>query len=142
MAAHSLKQSPLTLLVIECNWGGVTIVIISEVSFRSQTTYVVIPDPFTIVITVHFQWESILRGGACRWYYWADHLGILVWQDMPSMFWEDHVIPKPSPQGAPLTAQNAIIFFVYQSIGKIVMKRGSPTSPHCTLAACGSPNQP
>lgn len=23
-----------------------------------------------------------------RWYYWADRLGMLVWQDHPSMFWE------------------------------------------------------
>lgn len=36
---------------------------------------------------------------ACRWYYWADHLGILVWQDMPAMFWEDNVVPNPSDQG-------------------------------------------
>lgn len=33
-----------------------------------------------------------------RWYYWADHLGILVWQDMPAMFWEDNVVPNPSVQ--------------------------------------------
>jgi beta-galactosidase/beta-glucuronidase len=30
-----------------------------------------------------------------RWYYWADKLGLMVWQDMPSMF----------PTGSPTTAQ-------------------------------------
>ena len=24
-----------------------------------------------------------------RWYYHCDRLGMLVWQDMPSMYWED-----------------------------------------------------
>lgn len=33
-----------------------------------------------------------------RWYYWADHLGILVWQDMPAMFWEDARQPMPTQQ--------------------------------------------
>ena len=28
-----------------------------------------------------------------RWYYWADRLGILVWQDMPSLPTKDHVPP-------------------------------------------------
>lgn len=32
-----------------------------------------------------------------RWYYWADHLGVLVWQDMPSLYWEDGT-PSPSAQ--------------------------------------------
>eukprot|EP00884_Botryococcus_braunii_P009261 jgi/Botrbrau1/18336/Bobra.0179s0063.1 len=36
-----------------------------------------------------------------RWYYHADRLGMLVWQDMPSMFWEEgmpHQIPTPAQQ--------------------------------------------
>ena len=31
-----------------------------------------------------------------RWYYWADRLGLLVWQDMPSMPTEHHVPPTPA----------------------------------------------
>ena len=31
----------------------------------------------------------------CRWYYWADKLGMLVWQDMPNMPYASH----PSPPG-------------------------------------------
>jgi hypothetical protein len=34
-----------------------------------------------------------------RWYYWADRLGILVWQDMPSM--------RPPNRGGPTPAQEA-----------------------------------
>jgi hypothetical protein len=32
-----------------------------------------------------------------RWYYWADHMGVLVWQDMPCMYWEWDPKPNPSP---------------------------------------------
>eukprot|EP00891_Asterochloris_glomerata_P008358 jgi/Astpho2/8358/Aster-01423 len=31
-----------------------------------------------------------------RWYYWADMLGILVWQDMPCLYWEWGSSPNPS----------------------------------------------
>jgi len=31
-----------------------------------------------------------------RWYYWADKLGILVWQDMPSMPTEQRLAPTPA----------------------------------------------
>ena len=31
-----------------------------------------------------------------RWYYHCDRLGMLVWQDMPSMYWEDPFSAGPS----------------------------------------------
>ncbi len=33
-----------------------------------------------------------------RWYYWADKLGMLVWQDHPSMFWEQDAFHKDEGQ--------------------------------------------
>ncbi len=38
-------------------------------------------------------------GACCRWYYWADTLGILVWQDMPCLYWEWGSSPNPSDAG-------------------------------------------
>jgi beta-galactosidase/beta-glucuronidase len=35
-----------------------------------------------------------------RWYYWADKLGVLVWQDMPSPDIEPGSIPERSPESA------------------------------------------
>ena len=39
----------------------------------------------------------------CRWYYWADKLGMLVWQDMPNMPFAS----QPSPQGHSSTCVSA-----------------------------------
>jgi concanavalin A-like lectin/glucanase superfamily protein/glycosyl hydrolase family 2 len=33
-----------------------------------------------------------------RWYYWADRLGILVWQDMPAMRPPNQLVPTPAEQ--------------------------------------------
>jgi len=33
-----------------------------------------------------------------RWYYWADKLGLLVWQDMPSMWYPDDAPERTRPQ--------------------------------------------
>ena len=35
-----------------------------------------------------------------RWYYHCDRLGMLVWQDMPSMYWEDPFLCRARLQGA------------------------------------------
>lgn len=36
-----------------------------------------------------------------RWYYWADRLGLMVWQDMPSLGVTIEVPPGPAPDPAP-----------------------------------------
>jgi hypothetical protein len=44
---------------------------------------------FDIDMTKKFGWNTIRKHAKvepARWYYWADKLGILVWQDMPQMF--------------------------------------------------------
>ncbi len=44
---------------------------------------------FDIEMTKKFGWNTIRKHAKvepARWYYWADHLGVLVWQDMPQMF--------------------------------------------------------
>lgn len=39
---------------------------------------------------------STLQVEPDRWYYHCDRLGMLVWQDMPSMYWEDPFSAGPS----------------------------------------------
>src|ERR1019366_9322400 len=44
---------------------------------------------FDIEMTKKFGWNTIRKHAKvepARWYYWADKLGVLVWQDMPQMF--------------------------------------------------------
>ena len=41
-----------------------------------------------------------------RWYYWADRLGLLVWQDMPSLPVSLTIPPTPPPQPPPGDRQN------------------------------------
>ncbi len=41
-----------------------------------------------------------------RWYYWADKLGLLVWQDMPSLNVSLAIPVGPAPQPAPAAKAN------------------------------------
>ena len=40
--------------------------------------------------------ELFVQVESDRWYYHCDRLGMLVWQDMPSMYWEDPFSAGPS----------------------------------------------
>ena len=48
-----------------------------------------------------------------RWYYWADKLGLLVWQDMPTFMarGQDHHVHKGQEQDARLAAQTRMQFY-------------------------------
>jgi len=42
-----------------------------------------------------------------RWYYWADKLGLMVWQDMPSILSKSMIVPKGATQDGELPAEIA-----------------------------------
>ncbi len=54
-----------------------------------------------------------------RWYYWADRLGLLVWQDMPSMPTEQHLPPTPAGK-AEFTRELRAIVIQHRSDPSIV----------------------
>ena len=54
-----------------------------------------------------------------RWYYWADRLGLLVWQDMPSMPTEQHRPPTPAGK-AEFTRELRTIVIQHRSDPSIV----------------------
>ncbi|MCE9552693.1 MAG: beta-galactosidase [Planctomycetes bacterium] len=51
-----------------------------------------------------------VKAEPARWYYWADKLGLMVWQDMPSMMvrGERHNVRPGLPHDANLTAQESL----------------------------------
>ena len=70
-----------------------------------------------------------------RWYYWADKLGMLVWQDMPSMT----CAAQPSPQGLPLPVPVGIAVLPAECAASPVASCSDTTSIPVPLLALSLP---
>ncbi|HVO41078.1 MAG TPA: hypothetical protein VMT34_00570 [Aggregatilineales bacterium] len=58
---------------------------------------------YDLEMTRRFGWNMVrkhIKVEPDRWYYWADKLGVLVWQDMPSAD-ADNLIPAPADDFEP-----------------------------------------